>query len=295
MHIIIIKIYRLKTLNCYTRKYISINIIESEVAKMVYLIIFCICMLASIIGSICGIGGGVILKPVLDAIGIMSIKTVSFLSGCTVLSMSIVSLSKNIKNNNDFTFNKLFATILALGSVIGGIIGKLLFQNILMIFPDSNKIGAIQAGILLIITLGTLIYIINKYKIHTHNIKNKLIVFTIGLILGIISSFLGIGGGPINLIVLFYFFSMSTSVASIYSTYIIMFSQISSLTSTIITWNIPYFDITILLLMIFCGILGGFIGTVLNKKIDNKNIDKLVISAMLLIVCINIYNIFIYV
>lgn len=262
---------------------------------MVYLIIFCICMLASIIGSICGIGGGVILKPVLDAIGIMSIKTVSFLSGCTVLSMSIVSLSKNIKNNNDFTFNKLFATILALGSVIGGIIGKLLFQNILMIFPDSNKIGAIQAGILLIITLGTLIYIINKYKIHTHNIKNKLIVFTIGLILGIISSFLGIGGGPINLIVLFYFFSMSTSVASIYSTYIIMFSQISSLTSTIITWNIPYFDITILLLMIFCGILGGFIGTVLNKKIDNKNIDKLVISAMLLIVCINIYNIFIYV
>lgn len=228
MHIIIIKIYRLKTLNCYTRKYISINIIESEV-------------------------------------------------------------------NNDFTFNKLFATILALGSVIGGIIGKLLFQNILKIFPDSNKIGAIQAGILLIITLGTLIYIINKYKIHTHNIKNKLIVFTIGLILGIISSFLGIGGGTINLIVLFYFFSMSTSVASIYSTYIIMFSQISSLTSTIITWNIPYFDITILLLMIFCGILGGFIGTVLNKKIDNKNIDKLVISAMLLIVCINIYNIFIYV
>lgn len=252
-------------------------------------------MLSSIIGSICGIGGGVILKPVLDAIGIMSIKTVSFLSGCTVLSMSIVSLSKNIKNNNDFTFNKLFATILALGSVIGGIIGKLLFQNILKIFPDSNKIGAIQAGILLIITLGTLIYIINKFKIHTHNIKNKLIVFTIGLILGIISSFLGIGGGPINLIVLFYFFSMSTGVASIYSTYIIMFSQISNLTFTIITWNIPYFDINILLLMIFCGILGGFIGTVLNQKIDNKNIDKLVICAMLLIVCINIYNIFRYV
>ena len=262
---------------------------------MVYLIIICVCTLSSIIGSICGIGGGVIIKPVLDAVGIMPVKTASFLSGCTVLSMSIVSLSKNIKSNNNFTFNKLFATILALGSVIGGLIGKSLFQNILKIFPDSDKIGAIQAGILLIITLGTLIYTIYKYKIHTHNIKNKLIVFLIGLILGIMSSFLGIGGGPINLIVLFYFFSMTNSEATMYSIYVIMLSQISSLASAIITRNIPYFDITILLLMISCGVLGGFIGNMLSRKINNKNVDKLFIVAILLIICINIYNIFRYI
>ncbi|WP_243242180.1 TSUP family transporter [Clostridium sp. 1001275B_160808_H3] len=252
-------------------------------------------MLSSIIGSICGIGGGVIIKPVLDAVGIMSVKAVSFLSGCTVLSMSIVSLSKNIKIKNEFVFNKLLATVLALGSVIGGLIGNSLFQDILKIFPDSNKIGAIQAIILLIITLGTLIYTIHKYKIHTLNIKSKLIIFLIGLILGIMSSFLGIGGGPINLVVLFYFFSMSTREATMYSIYVIMFSQISNLASTIITWNIPYFDITILLLMIFCGILGGVIGNLLNKRMNNEKVDKLFIVVMLLIICINIYNIFKYI
>lgn len=262
---------------------------------MVYIIIICVCMLSSIIGSICGIGGGVIIKPVLDAVGIMSVKTVSFLSGCTVLSMSIVSLSKNIKSKNEFIFNKLLATILAFGSVIGGIIGNSLFQDILKSFPDSNKIGAIQAIILLIITLGTLIYTIHKYKILTLNIKSKLIIFLIGLILGIMSSFLGIGGGPINLVVLFYFFSMSTREATMYSIYVIMFSQISNLISTIITWNIPYVDITILLLMIFCGILGGVIGNVLNRKMNNEKLDKLFIVVMLLIICINIYNIFKYI
>ena len=34
------------------------------------ILIFIICLLASVIGGICGIGGGVIIKPVLDAMGI---------------------------------------------------------------------------------------------------------------------------------------------------------------------------------------------------------------------------------
>ena len=50
------------------------------------ILIFVICLLASMTGSICGIGGGVIIKPVLDALGIMSVSAISFLSGMPVLS-----------------------------------------------------------------------------------------------------------------------------------------------------------------------------------------------------------------
>ncbi|MEI3183290.1 MAG: sulfite exporter TauE/SafE family protein [Lachnospiraceae bacterium] len=39
------------------------------------------------------------------------------------------------------------------------------------------------------------------------------------------SSFLGIGGGPINLVVLLYFFSMDTKAAAQNSLYIILFSS----------------------------------------------------------------------
>ena len=38
---------------------------------------------SSIVGAICGIGGGVIIKPVLDMLGMGSATTISFLSGCT--------------------------------------------------------------------------------------------------------------------------------------------------------------------------------------------------------------------
>ena len=51
---------------------------------------------ASIIGAICGIGGGVIIKPVLDVFGWASVSTISFLSGCTVLSMSCYNVVKGM-------------------------------------------------------------------------------------------------------------------------------------------------------------------------------------------------------
>ena len=106
------------------------------------------------------------------------------------------------------------------------------------------------------------------------------------------SSFLGIGGGPINLVVLFFFFSMSTKIAAENSLYIIFFSQIASLVSTIISGSVPDFQIGVLILMVAGGIAGGICGRAINKKIDEKTVDKLFIALMVLMIVINIYNIF---
>ena len=62
---------------------------------MICLIFFAICFLASATGAICGIGGGVIIKPVLDAFGILDVNVISFLSGCTVLSMTTYSVVRS--------------------------------------------------------------------------------------------------------------------------------------------------------------------------------------------------------
>ena len=58
------------------------------------ILVLCIAFGASIVGAICGIGGGVIIKPLLDAFGIAGVAEISFLSGCTVLSMSCYSVVK---------------------------------------------------------------------------------------------------------------------------------------------------------------------------------------------------------
>lgn len=260
---------------------------------MIHLLIFLICFCACTVGAICGIGGGIIIKPALDTFGIMSASTINFLSGCTVLAMTTYSFGKN-KLAGTSKIDQATGIPLALGAAIGGVFGKSLFQMIRSMSSDPTAISAIQAACLVIITLGTLIYTIYKSRIPTHHVTNKLACVVIGLLLGIMSSFLGIGGGPINLVVLFFFFSMDTKKAAENSLYIILFSQTASLISTLTTRTVPEFDISILCLMIAGGIIGGIMGRKINKKLDEAAVDKLFIALMILMIVMNTYNFFKY-
>lgn len=257
---------------------------------MTYFLSFVISFLASIAGAICGIGGGVVIKPLLDSFGILDVKTISFLSGCTVLAMSTYSFVV-AKVKKESLVDMKTGTPLAIGAAIGGIVGKSIFQILVRSF-DQNYVGAIQAGCLLIITFGTLIYTIYKAGIKTYHITNLTVCLLVGFFLGILSSFLGIGGGPINLVVLFFFFSMPTKVAAQNSLYIILFSQITSLLSSVITATIPAFSVFLLILMVIGGILGGFFGRKINKKINSHKVDILFMALMVVIIFINVYNIY---
>lgn len=256
-----------------------------------YVIFAAVSFLASVAGAICGIGGGVLIKPLLDAFGVLSVSSISFLSGCTVLSMSCYSVVK-AKASKESLIDMKTGTPLAIGAAIGGVAGKMMFQSIAAMFADKNRVGAVQALCLLIITLGTLIYTIKKDRIKTHHVTNSVMCVLIGVSLGICSSFLGIGGGPINLVVLFFFFSMDTKTAAQNSLYIILFSQITSLINTLVTRTVPEFSWGLLALMVAGGILGGMAGRIINKKIVAETVNKLFIGLMVIIILLNIYNIY---
>ena len=163
-------------------------------------VFFAVSLLASIVGSICGIGGGVIIKPVLDAMNVMSVSCISFLSGCTVLTMSVVSVYKNMRAGKKL--NLRIATLLAVGAAVGGVAGKMMFEAVKASVGNENFVGMVQAIVLIGVTGITFVYTIFKKKIHTLTLNNVAVCVIVGLVLGIMSSFLGIGGGPINLMVL---------------------------------------------------------------------------------------------
>ena len=256
-----------------------------------YLIFLGVSFGASVVGAICGIGGGVLIKPILDAFGVLSVASISFLSGCTVLSMSCYSVLKARLSKESLVDLKT-GTPLAIGAAIGGVTGKMMFQYLSDMFTNKDQVGAIQAVCLLIITLGTMIYTLKKDQIKTLHVQNPLVCIAIGLVLGICSSFLGIGGGPINLVVLFYFFSMDTKRAAQNSLYIILFSQITSLVNTLITHTVPEFEVGLLILMVGGGILGGAAGRIVNKRMDVNMVNKLFIGLMAVIMLICAYNIY---
>ena len=86
---------------------------------VVVISLFLICFLASIIGAICGVGGGVIIKPVVDAFGLLTISQASFLSGCTVLAMSAYSTTMMVVKKEKGLEVKT-AVPLGIGAAVGG-------------------------------------------------------------------------------------------------------------------------------------------------------------------------------
>ena len=252
-------------------------------------VFFLVSFLASIVGAICGIGGGVVIKPVLDMLGLETVSTISFLSGCTVLSMSCYSVTRAL-SKGDSGVDVKTGTPLAIGAALGGLAGKQLFDLVRSLFENQGRVGAVQAACLGVITLGTLAYTLNKARIPTHSVTVPAPCVAIGLCLGIMSSFLGIGGGPINLVVLYFFFSMDTKTAAANSLYIIFFGQLFSLFTALAARTVPPFRPSVLGLMVAGGIGGGIIGRMLNKKMDNRLVEWLFIALMAVIIAISLFN-----
>lgn len=256
--------------------------------------LFFVCFLTAFfacsIGTICGMGGGIIIKPVLDATGVMNVSSITFISGCTVIAMTCWSVGKTIlKKESVIEFKS--TTYLAIGAALGGLLGKQLYVMVAGLFDKENTAGGVQACLLLGATLATFIYTLNKNKIQSKKITSPAVAVIIGLLLGVLGSFLGIGGGPFNVAVLYYFFSMNTKKATQNSLYIVLFSQVASTLKTVTFDTIPSFNAVILIGMVIFGIIGSEFGRKINKKIDDRQATYLFEGAMILIMCINIYNI----
>lgn len=254
-----------------------------------YPIFFLVSFGASVIGAICGIGGGVIIKPVLDASGTMLPGTINFLSGCTVLAMSCYSVLRNRIGGATAIEGKT-AIPLAAGAAVGGLVGKQLFDLVESLFPSAETVGSVQAIALGAITVGTLAYNLNKQRIRTRSIEGVLPCVLVGLGLGVMSSFLGIGGGPINLVVLYYFFSMRTKDAAQNSLFIILCSQATSIVASVPTVDFALIDGALIAGMIACGILGGICGRMVNRRLAERQVDVLFSALMVVIVAVCIYN-----
>ena len=254
---------------------------------MIFVLYGVIIFFASAVGSFLGGGSGVIIKPLLTLFVNDTTEVINFISSVSVFSMSISSTIKYTRRKQKVDFITIL--MISAGSIIGGFAGKSLFDLFNGAMSD-NYAKAYQAVMLAVLLTAALLYV-NKGKVSFH-LKNRTAMLLCGVVLGIISSFLGIGGGPINLVVLFYFFSMDAKTAAQNSLYIIMVSQIASLIASFVTRSIPEFPAVLLVVSIACGVLGGMVGRKINKKIDNRMVEKLFLGLLCVIVAVCGFNIY---
>ncbi len=217
------------------------------------MIYFIIALVACSIGSMLGIGGGVIIVPTLISLGI-SKELAAVSSSLTVCIMAALSSYTYMKRKQG---DIKTALVIIIGSIPGSYIGVYLNKIV------SPGLFNILFSLLIVLLL---VLMLIKDKLPNMNL-GKVSKVMFGLFIGILSGLFGIGGGPITIPVLLVFFALTQKVASATSSYVTLVTALISVLSNIASGNN---DLSLSLFMIPGAIIGAKIGTFLNKKVNEK-------------------------
>ncbi|MDH3204354.1 MAG: sulfite exporter TauE/SafE family protein [Nitrosopumilus sp.] len=225
---------------------------------------------AGILGSMLGLGGGIIVVPVLTFLGFSPTAAASN-SLFAALSNAVAStISYSRQKRIEFSLGLKLGLLSIPGTVLGAVIST----------DVTPGIFKILFGLVLIASTA---YIFLRKKIETREktLSLQMIIFAIGasFFAGIISAFFGIGGGIIFVPLMVAGMGMAMKKAAPTSQLILLFSSLSG----VITHSIlGHPDFTQAGFLAIGSFVGGLVGARLSLEIKERYLQILV-SAVILI------------
>ncbi|WP_085991459.1 sulfite exporter TauE/SafE family protein [Oceanobacillus senegalensis] len=243
---------------------------------MVFIICLLIGFATAFVGSIAGLGGGVILVPSLFIMQSISDSfawaTPQTIVGISLITMIFTALSSTISYLKAKRVDYHTGFLFLLGSIPGGIIGSwfnayikvdafLLCFGILMIFvsllllikKDSlrKEVDPNVNGVRTFTLLG------EEYRYRVSNVP----AFLLALVVGMLSGLFGIGGGSVMVPAMILLFGIPTHIATATSMFMIFFVSISGSITHIALGHIAWE-------YVFVFIPGAWIGGKLGAKVN---------------------------
>ena len=249
---------------------------------MLYLIYALVIVVSTSLGAVAGLGGGVIIKPLLDLVGAHDAAAINLYSCVAVFVMCCVSLTKQLRAG--FEFDKQTVLSVAMGSLLGGVAGEKVFSALTGSF-DNHLVKAVQGGILAVVLGLIFVYTLKQDKVPSWKLTNPAAIFIAGFVLGAVAVFLGIGGGPLNVAALSLLFSLGAKEGAVYSLAIISKLVLSATSGAL--WAV---DLTFVPFVVIPAIAGGFIGTYFNRNLSEEGVRRIYIFVMALLPLISLYN-----
>lgn len=253
---------------------------------MYFLIYFVVIGISVFFGALAGLGGGVIIKPVLDAIGHHPLFMINFFSSVAVFLMSVTSIAKQREQRKHFPVKQMLW--LALGCVIGGIIGNQVFNVLVTSFGDQAMVNLVQIIVTVILLSAAILY--SNFGNKTLDMSGNVPLLISGVILSALSVFLGIGGGPINVAFFLFVFGMSIKQAAFSSILTIFFAQLSKLITIAVTTGFGEYDLVYIIPIAIAAILGSYVGSLTQNKLTDNRVQTIYTVITGLILLLNIYN-----
>jgi len=225
---------------------------------------------AGILGSMIGLGGGIIIVPILTFFGFPPTVAASN-SLFAAFSNSVAStISYSKQKRIEYSLGLKLGLLAIPGTILGAIIST-------DIVPDLFKI---LFGFILI-TSAVYIFLRKQVESREKVISKQLIIFIIGasFFAGIISSFFGIGGGIVFVPLMVVGMGLSMKKAAPTSQLILLFASLSGIIVHSVLGHPDFLQSGFLAIGSF---FGGLVGAKLSLSVRERNL-KILISVILLI------------
>lgn len=231
---------------------------------------------AGLLGSMIGLGGGIIVVPVLTFLGFPPTVAASNSLFAALSNATASTISYSKQKRIEYSLGIKLGLLTIPGTVLGAIIST-------DIAPDIFKI---LFGFVLIASAA---YIFLRKKIETKEktISTQMIVFAIGasFFAGIISSFFGIGGGIIFVPLMVVGMGMAMKKAAPTSQMILLFA---SLSGVIVHSFLGHPDFIQAGFLAIGSFIGGLVGARLSIDIKERYLQILV-SVVILIAAAKLF------
>lgn len=231
---------------------------------------------AGILGSIIGLGGGIIVVPVLTFFGFSPTLAASN----SLFAAFSNAVGSTVSYSRQKRIDYSLGLKLGLLSIPGTVLGAYLSSDI------TPVIFKILFGLVLI---SSAVYIFMRKNIETKekNLTKQMIVFVISasFFAGIISSFFGIGGGIVFVPLMVVGIGMTMKNAAPTSQFILLFASLSGIITHSILGHPDFLQAGLLAAGAF---VGGIIGARISLDIKERSLQILV-SAIIIIAAIKLF------
>jgi len=231
---------------------------------------------AGLLGSIIGLGGGIIIVPVLTFFGFSPALAASN-SIFAVFSNAIASSISYAKQRR---IEYSIGLKLGLLSIPGTIVGA---------FVSSEITPSIFKILFALILISASIYIFSKRKIEqkNYNLSKQIMILAIGasFFAGIISGLFGVGGGIIFVPLMVVAMGLSMKNAVPTSQFILLFASASALVTHTILGHPDFYQALLLAIGAF---VGGLVGARLSLEIKENSL-KILISIVMIAVAVKLF------
>ena len=231
---------------------------------------------AGLLGSIIGLGGGIIIVPVLTFFGFSPALAASN-SIFAVFSNAIASSISYAKQRR---IEYSIGLKLGLLSIPGTIVGA---------FVSSEITPSIFKILFALILISASIYIFSKRKIEqkNYNLSKQIMILAIGasFFAGIISGLFGVGGGIIFVPLMVVAMGLSMKNAAPTSQFILLFASASALVTHTILGHPDFYQALLLAIGAF---VGGLVGARLSLEIKENSL-KILISIVMIAAAVKLF------